>query len=294
MAELDAVMALDVVRSQNDLLAYKTAELPGTVRLTAWMRQDAPTLLAIVNKSIANSQDNITAGTYTAQSYGETETTLVRFVRLYQGAFVAGVDVVLVGIMAILAWSLLRARKAQQEAQAASSAKTAFLSRMSYDIRTPLNGIIGILSVNEAHAEDAEYVSQNRKKARVAADHLLSLINDVLDMSKIEDSKGAPQAHFRAVHASGQRCTQQLPGHRHGNAHREGLRGEDGRLYRRHEHPRRGVVVLRRAPVRNRSRARATCGFCRRRGRMRCFGNEGAARGRQRPQPRDRDDVACR
>ena len=188
-AAIIPVTALDVVRSQNDLSTYKTAELPGTVRLTAWMRQDAPTLLAIANKSIANSQDNITAGTYTAQSYGETETTLVRFVRLYQGAFVAGVDVVLVGIMAILAWSLLRARKAQQEAQAASSAKTAFLSRMSHDIRTPLNGIIGMLSVNEAHAEDAEYVSQDRKKARVAADHLLSLINDVLDMSKIEDGK---------------------------------------------------------------------------------------------------------
>ena len=183
-AAIIPVTALDVVRSQNDLSTYKTAELPGTVRLTAWMRQDAPTLLAI-----ANSQDNITAGTYTAQSYDETETTLVRFVRLYQGVFVAGVAVAFLGIMAILVWSLLRARKAQQEAQAASSAKTAFLSRMSHDIRTPLNGIIGILSVNEAHAEDAEYVSQNRKKARVAADHLLSLINDVLDMSKIEDSK---------------------------------------------------------------------------------------------------------
>lgn len=84
-ATIIPVMALDVVRSQNDLSAYKTAELPGTVRLTARMRQDAPTLLAIVNKSIANSQDNITAGIYTAQSYGETETTLVRFVRLYQG-----------------------------------------------------------------------------------------------------------------------------------------------------------------------------------------------------------------
>ena len=293
-AAIIPVTALDVVRSQNDLSTYKTAELPGTVRLTVWMRQDAPTLLAIVNKSIANSQDNITAGTYTAQSYGETETTLVRFVRLYQGVFVAGVAVAFLGIVTILVWSLLCARKAQQEAQAASSAKTAFLSRMSHDIRTPLNGIIRVLSVNEAHAEDAEYVSQNRKKARVAADHLFSLINDVLDMSKIEDSKGVPQAHFRAVHASEQRCAQQLPGHRHGNAHCEGLRGEDGRLYRRHEHSRRGVVVLRRASVRNRSRARATCGFCRRRGRMRCFGNEGAARGRQRPQPRDRDDAACR
>ena len=108
-AAIIPVMALDVVRSQNDLSAYKTAELPGTVRLTARMRQDAPTLLAIVNKCIANSQDNITAGIYTAQSYGETETTLVRFVRLYQGVFVAGVAVAFLGIMAILAWSLLRA-----------------------------------------------------------------------------------------------------------------------------------------------------------------------------------------
>lgn len=108
-AAIIPVMALDVVRSQNDLSAYKTAELPGTVRLTARMRQDAPTLLAIVNKSTANSQDNITAGIYTAQSYGETETTLVRFVRLYQGVFVAGVAVAFLGIMAILAWSLLRA-----------------------------------------------------------------------------------------------------------------------------------------------------------------------------------------
>lgn len=108
-AAIIPVMALDVVRSQNDLSAYKTAELPGTVRLTARMRQDAPTLLSIVNKSIANSQDNITAGIYTAQSYGETETTLVRFVRLYQGVFVAGVAVAFLGIMAILAWSLLRA-----------------------------------------------------------------------------------------------------------------------------------------------------------------------------------------
>ncbi len=143
---------------------------------------------SIVSESLLRSRYP-DAGIYTAQSYGETETTLVRFVRLYQGVFVAGVAVAFLGIMAILAWSLLRARKAQQEAQAASSAKTAFLSRMSHEIRTPLNGIIGILGVNEAHAEDAEYVSRNRKKARVAADHLLSLINDVLDMSKIEDSK---------------------------------------------------------------------------------------------------------
>ena len=60
---------------------------------------------------------------------------------------------------------------------------------MSHDIRTPLNGIIGLLGINDAHKDDAELVAQNRAKAHVAADHLLSLINDVLDMSKIEDRK---------------------------------------------------------------------------------------------------------
>ena len=60
---------------------------------------------------------------------------------------------------------------------------------MSHDIRTPLNGIIGLLGINDAHKDGAELVAQNRAKAHVAADHLLSLINDVLDMSKIEDRK---------------------------------------------------------------------------------------------------------
>ena len=71
----------------------------------------------------------------------------------------------------------------------ANAAKTAFLSRMSHDIRTPLNGIIGLLEINEKHADDLEMLTRNRKKARVAADHLLSLINDILELNKLGDEK---------------------------------------------------------------------------------------------------------
>lgn len=60
----------------------------------------------------------------------------------------------------------------------ANAAKTAFLSRMSHDIRTPLNGIIGLLEIDRRHADDLQMISENREKARVAADHQLSLIND--------------------------------------------------------------------------------------------------------------------
>ena len=68
----------------------------------------------------------------------------------------------------------------------ANRVKTEFLSRMSHDIRTPLNGIIGLLQINEDHFDNRELVFENQKKMHVAAKHLLSLINDILQMSKLE------------------------------------------------------------------------------------------------------------
>lgn len=76
----------------------------------------------------------------------------------------------------------------QREAKA-NAAKTSFLSRMTHDIRTPLNGIIGLLKINEAHSENTELVNSNREKMLVSANHLLSLINDMLQMSKLEDGE---------------------------------------------------------------------------------------------------------
>lgn len=77
--------------------------------------------------------------------------------------------------------------KALIDAKRANAAKTTFLSHMSHDIRTPLNGIIGLIEMEERHPDDFEMVKDNRKKAKVAADYLLSLINDVLELSKMED-----------------------------------------------------------------------------------------------------------
>lgn len=77
--------------------------------------------------------------------------------------------------------------EAVARAEKANAAKSNFLSRMSHDIRTPLNGIIGLLKIDEDHFQDKELVIENHKKMKVSANHLLSLINDVLQMSKIED-----------------------------------------------------------------------------------------------------------
>lgn len=78
---------------------------------------------------------------------------------------------------------------ALQEAKRANAAKTTFLSRMSHDIRTPLNGIIGLLEIGERHPDDVELLRQNRAKEKIAANHLLSLINDILELSKIDSSR---------------------------------------------------------------------------------------------------------
>ena len=72
------------------------------------------------------------------------------------------------------------------EAKQASRAKTEFLSHMSHDIRTPINGILGMLEISEQNPDDPARQQDCRRKIRGAAQHLLSLINDVLDISKLE------------------------------------------------------------------------------------------------------------
>ena len=79
--------------------------------------------------------------------------------------------------------------KALIAADTANRAKSTFLLNMSHDIRTPLNGIMGLLKINMAHSEDEELVRENYKEMEKAANHLLSLINDVLQMSKLEDGR---------------------------------------------------------------------------------------------------------
>lgn len=80
-------------------------------------------------------------------------------------------------------------QEAVQREEKANAAKTDFLSRMTHDIRTPLNGIIGLLRIDEKHKENTALVDANRQKMSIAANHLLSLINDILQMSKLEDGQ---------------------------------------------------------------------------------------------------------
>ena len=79
--------------------------------------------------------------------------------------------------------------KAAKRAEAANRAKTEFLQRMSHDIRTPINGICGMLDVAEHYAEDLDKQTECREKIKEASNLLLGLVNEVLDMSKLESGE---------------------------------------------------------------------------------------------------------
>ena len=76
-----------------------------------------------------------------------------------------------------------------REAESANKAKTDFLSTMSHDIRTPMNAIIGLTTIAEKNIGDAESTGESLRKIRLAGNHLLTLINDILDISKVESGK---------------------------------------------------------------------------------------------------------
>ena len=78
---------------------------------------------------------------------------------------------------------------AAKKAEAANEAKTEFLQRMSHDIRTPINGICGMIDVADHYADDMEKQTEYRIKVKEASNLLLELVNDVLDMSKLESGE---------------------------------------------------------------------------------------------------------
>lgn len=84
---------------------------------------------------------------------------------------------------------LVELDKAEKAATSANKAKSEFLSSMSHDIRTPMNGIVGMTAIAIANIHDTARVQDCLKKISLSSRHLLGLINDVLDMSKIESGK---------------------------------------------------------------------------------------------------------
>lgn len=177
------------IGDRYDLEDCETVELPDTCELSCWISRGKPELLGIINKGIINAGESLSASSYSSTSYTAQESDTFQFLYRNRAAIVTVINCILLTSIVILAWSLQRAQKEQRKADAANAAKTAFLTRMSHDIRTPLNGILGLIEIEELKEGDIQVARESRAKARVAANHLLSLINDILEMGKIEDRK---------------------------------------------------------------------------------------------------------
>ncbi len=101
----------------------------------------------------------------------------------------AGLLILFVFDLAVMLYFNKRLQATAREAAAANRAKTDFLSTMSHDIRTPMNAIIGLTTIAEKNLGDTESVGENLRKITLASNHLLTLINDILDISKVESGK---------------------------------------------------------------------------------------------------------
>ena len=83
----------------------------------------------------------------------------------------------------------IRLKYLTQQADIANKAKTDFLSTMSHDIRTPMNAIVGLTALTEKNIDDKNLVKEYNRKIALASNHLLTLVNDILDISKVESGK---------------------------------------------------------------------------------------------------------
>ena len=149
-------------------------------------------LCGILNKSVNSlTRAEVVSITNKYVNLGRQKFSLVRLAYQYPPILVLAVLCLVITVVCMMLVLRSRRFRAQTEAalykaEEASAAKTEFLSNMSHDIRTPINGIMGMLDIAEDNFDDPARVRDCMRKMRGASSHLLSLVNDVLDMSKIE------------------------------------------------------------------------------------------------------------
>ena len=108
---------------------------------------------------------------------------------LLVGVVSAGLLILFLYDMFYMLYLNKRLQVTAKEAESANKAKTDFLSTMSHDIRTPMNAIIGLTTIAEKNLGDTASTGESLRKIRLAGNHLLTLINDILDLSKVESGK---------------------------------------------------------------------------------------------------------
>ena len=150
------------------------------------VRRGNSMLLSVLNKTIKTMSASKFSNAVHMYDSNLKKVTVKEFIRdNFLGFTVLVVSVFLIVLILILGL-LRKARIAEKKAKKANSAKTDFLRHMSHDIRTPLNGIIGMINISERYCGDKEKLYECKAKVMQSMDYLQSLLNNVLDIGKVE------------------------------------------------------------------------------------------------------------
>ena len=190
--------------------SFYSVPLVNPVRSCFAVNSGNRSLLSILNKTIKAMPVNMLAGALAMYKSSARKVTLSDFIKdnFFKVMLISSIAVAVVLLTILML--LQKARKAEaaarkaasdtqelnaklqvavEKAESANRAKSTFLSNMSHDIRTPMNAIIGFTTLALSNINDTERVKDYLAKTLASSNHLLSLINDVLDMSRIESGK---------------------------------------------------------------------------------------------------------
>ena len=190
--------------------SFYSVPLVNPVRSCFAVNSGNRSLLSILNKTIKAMPVNMLAGALAMYKSSARKVTLSDFIKdnFFKVLLISSIAVAVVLLTILML--LQKARKAEaaarkaasdtqelnaklqvavEKAESANRAKSTFLSNMSHDIRTPMNAIIGFTTLALSNIDDTDRVKDYLGKTLASSNHLLSLINDVLDMSRIESGK---------------------------------------------------------------------------------------------------------
>ena len=190
--------------------SFYSVPLVNPVRSCFAVNSGNRSLLSILNKTIKAMPVNMLAGALAMYKSSARKVTLSDFIKdnFFKVMLISSIAVAVVLLTILML--LQKARKAEaaarkaasdtqelnaklqvavEKAETANRAKSTFLSNMSHDIRTPMNAIIGFTTLALSNIDDTDRVKDYLAKTLASSNHLLSLINDVLDMSRIESGK---------------------------------------------------------------------------------------------------------
>ena len=200
----------DYLRNQNIHSIFLTKAANASFAI----RQGEPLLLSILNKTLMSIPSDKFSGAVVSYSNAMRKVTATDFIKdnFLKVSILVGItfSLVLIVVLGFLRKSMKAKAKSKQsasqtlklnrqleekqkelqtalvEAQSANKAKTTFLNNMSHDIRTPINGIMGMLTMIERSGENQQQIKECLNKIKKSSQLLLSLVNDVLDMAKLE------------------------------------------------------------------------------------------------------------